>query len=68
MSVDLPPAEDELGLLVSNLLQALQVFEGAGVEDHEDILSGALHHGAIQVRLPAQWTYVLFIARLLEQK
>lgn len=31
MTIDLPPAEDQLSLLVADLLQPLQLFEGASV-------------------------------------
>lgn len=42
--LNLPPAQNELGLLVPNLLQALQVFEGPGVEHLQDLVSGLVQH------------------------
>lgn len=59
-AVDLPPAQDELGLLVPDLLQLLQLFEGALVEDVQDLLPRALQDRRVQLRLPARLRHVLF--------
>ena len=60
VTVDLPPAQDELCLFVSDLLQTLQLFEGARVENVKDFLPGALQHRRVELRLPAVLHYVLF--------
>lgn len=42
VTVDLSPAQDELRLLVSDLLQTLQLLERARVENLQDFLPGRL--------------------------
>lgn len=44
VAVDLPPAQDELGLLVTYLLQAFKLFEGAFIEDLQDLLPRVLQN------------------------
>lgn len=68
MTVDLPPAKDQLRLLVTDLLQTLQVFERACVEDLQDFLSGLLQDRCVQLRLPFCLHYVLLAIRSLRQK
>lgn len=68
MTVDLPPAKDQPRLLVTDLLQTLQVFERARVEDLQDFLSGLLQDGCVQLRLPFCLHYVLLTIRRLRQK
>lgn len=60
MTVDLPPAQDELSLLVADLLQTLQLFERAGIENVQDFLSGVLQHRCFDLGLPGFHHYVLF--------
>lgn len=66
MTVDLPPAKDQLGLLVTDLLQTLQVFERARVQNLQDFLSGLLQDRCVQMRLP--FCHVLLTIRRLRQK
>lgn len=68
MTVDLPPAKDQPRLLVTDLLQTLQVFERARVEDLQDFLSGLLQDRCVQLRLPFCLHCVLLTIRRLRQK
>lgn len=42
VSVDLPPAHDQLGFLISYELQTLELLQRAGVERLQDLLPGLL--------------------------
>ncbi len=66
--MDLPPAQDELRLLVADLLQTLQLFEGAGIENLQDFLSGLLQHRCVELGLPAVLYYILFTIWRLKEK
>lgn len=57
--MNLPPAQDEFCLLVANLLQTFQLFEGACVEDLQDFLPGLLQHRCVELGLPGILCYVL---------
>lgn len=66
--MDLSPAQDELCLLVTDLLQTLQLFEGAGVENLQDFMSGLLQHRCVELGLPAIRINVLFTIWRLREK
>lgn len=60
VTVEFPPAQDELGLLVPYLLETLEFFKRAGVQNLQDFLSGLLQHWCVQLGLPFTLHYVLF--------
>lgn len=44
VTMEFPPTQDELGLLVPYLLETLQFFKRASVQNLQDFLSGLLQH------------------------
>lgn len=60
MTVDLPPAQNELRLLVTDLLQTFQLFEAACVQNLQDFLLGLIHHRLVKLGLPSTLCVVLF--------
>lgn len=68
VTVDFPPAQDELGLLVADLLETFQVFQWACVENVQDPLSPLFQHRRVQHRLPSSRHHVLFTVRRLMSK
>lgn len=66
--MNLPPAQDELCLLVPNLLQTFQLFEGSCVEYLQDFMPGLLQHRCVELGLPGILQYVLFTTWRLRER
>lgn len=64
VTVEFPPAQDELGLLVPYLLETLQFFKRTGVQNLQDFLSGLLQHWCVQLGLPFTLHVLFTIWRL----
>lgn len=67
MPMDFPPAQDKFGLLVADLLQLLQLLEGACVENSQDGLSGLVQHRRVKLGLPTIHLDVFFALWLLTE-
>lgn len=59
-AMEFPPAQNELGLLVPYLLETLQFFKWASVQNLQDFLSRLLQHWCVQLGLPFTLNDVLF--------